>query len=55
MRESGNVVSEGRVVDLVYEEPEKGMGLVVWIGLEPRVDLDDERGRYCREETSLMD
>ena len=49
MWESGNVVSEGRVIDFVYKEPEEGMGFVVGIGLKPRIDLDDERGRYCRE------
>jgi hypothetical protein len=42
--ECRNVVSEGGVVDFVKENTEEGCALVVWIGLEVRVDLDDEGG-----------
>ena len=43
MWEGGNVVPESGVVDLVYEDTEEGGGLVTCVGLQLRVDLDDER------------
>ena len=51
--ESGNIVSERSVIDLVNENTKESRGLVVWIGLELGVDLDDECGGNCREQTSL--
>jgi len=42
--ESRNVVAEGGVVDLVGRDTEESCCLVVWVGLELRIDLDDERG-----------
>ena len=53
LREGGNVVSEGGVVDLVNEDTEESGGLVVRVGLELRIDLDDECGGDGREQTSL--
>jgi hypothetical protein len=53
LRESGSVVSEGGVVDLVKKNTEEGGGHVVRVLLEVGVDLDDERGGDGGEQTSL--
>jgi len=49
----GRVVSEGGVVDLVDEDTEEGDGLVVRVGPELRLDIDDECGGDGGEQTSL--
>ena len=54
MREGGNVVSKGGVIDLVDENAEESGGLVVGIRLELRTDLDDERRGNSREQSSLV-
>ena len=51
--ESGNVVAEGGVVDLVDKNAEESSGLVVRVRLELRVDFDDERGGDGGEQTGL--
>ena len=51
--EGGNVVSEGGVVRLVDENTKEGGSLVIGIGLELRVELDDKSGGDRREQTSL--
>ena len=40
--ESGNIISEGGVVNLVDKDAKEGNGLIVGIGLELGVDLNDE-------------
>jgi hypothetical protein len=52
--EGRDVVSECSVVDLVNEDPEEGRSFAVWIGLKLRINLDDKRGGYGREQTGLM-
>ena len=52
--EGGGDVSECGIIDFVNEDPEERMGLVVWIGLELRIDLDDERGCDSGEQTGLI-
>ena len=54
LRGGGDGVSKGRVVDLVNEDPEEGGGFIARIGLELRVDHNDECGGDCREQTSLL-
>jgi hypothetical protein len=53
LREGGNIVSEGGVVDAVGEDPEESGGLVAWIRLQFRVNPDDEGSSDDREQTSL--
>jgi len=48
------MVSEGGVVDLVGKGAGESSGLVVWVRLEVRVDLNDECGGDGREQTSLV-
>ena len=45
--ESGNVVAECGVVDLVNQDAQQSGSLIVWIGLELRVDFDDECRGDC--------
>ena len=52
--ESGNIVSEGGVIDLVDEDAKEGGSLVVGIRLKLRVDLNDKRGSHCGEYAGLM-
>ena len=52
--EGGNVVAERSVVDLVNEDAQQSSSLVVRIGLELRVDLDDECGSDCGKQSSLI-
>ena len=54
LREGGNIFSESGVVDLIQEDAEERCGLIVWIGFEFRVDLDNESGSYGGKQTSLM-
>jgi hypothetical protein len=42
----GGVVSEGRVVDLVDEDAEKGRSFVIRVGSQLRIDLNDEGRRH---------
>jgi hypothetical protein len=51
--ESGRVVPEGGVVDLVKKKTEEGSGHVVRVLLDVGVDFDDERRGDGREQTSL--
>jgi len=53
LRDSGNVAAEGGVVDLVDEDAEESGGLIVGVGLELGVDLDDECGGDGGEQTGL--
>ena len=53
MGKGGRVVSERGVVDLVDEDTEKGGSLVIWIRLELGIDLYDEGGSHCGEQTGL--
>jgi hypothetical protein len=46
-RKSGNIVSEGGVVDLVDEDPKKGRGFVIRVRLKFGVDLDDKCRGDC--------
>jgi hypothetical protein len=41
---SGNIISESGVVDLVNEDPEKGGRFGTRVGLKLGVDVDDKRG-----------
>ena len=40
--EAGNVVPKGGAVDLVKQDAEEGGSLVTRVGLELRIDLNDE-------------
>jgi len=40
----GGVITKGGVVDLVDEDSEEGGGLLTCVGLELRLDVDDECG-----------
>lgn len=53
LRDSGNVVSEGSVIDLVDEDAEESVGLITRVGLELRVGLSDECGGDGGKKTSL--
>ena len=53
LRDHGNVVTEGGVVDLVDEDTEESSGLVVGVRLELGVDLDGECGGDGGEQTGL--
>ena len=53
LRESGNVVSEGGVVNLENQDPEESSGLIAGVRFELRVDLDDKCGGNDGKETSL--
>ena len=53
LRESGSVASEGGVVDLVDENAEEGGGLFTRVGLELRLDIEDEGSSDGGEQTSL--
>ena len=48
------MVSKSGFVDLIEEDVEERGGLVVWIGPEFRIDLDDECGGHGRKQTGLM-
>jgi len=51
--QSGDIATEGGIVDLVDQDTKEGGGFFVWIRLELGVDLDDECRRHGREQTSL--
>ena len=53
LRDCGNVIAEGGVVDLVDEDAEESGSLFVGVWLELGVDLDDECGGDSGEQTSL--
>ena len=48
LRESKDVISESSVVGLVDKDAMESGGLVVGIGLELGVELDDECGGDCK-------
>jgi hypothetical protein len=52
--EGWNVASEGGVVDFVDEDSEESCSLVIRIGLELRVDFDNERRSDGRKQTGLI-
>ena len=54
MRESGDIISEGGVVNLVNEDPQECRGFVARIGLELWVDFDYKRGGDGRKQTCLL-
>ena len=51
--EGGGVISECGVVDLVDKDAEESDGLITRVGLELRLDVEDEGRGYCGEQTSL--
>ena len=51
--ESGGVVSKCGVVDLVDENTEESGGLLACVGLELRLDIEDESRSDGGEETGL--
>ena len=51
--EGGSVVSKGGIVDLVDEDTEESGSLVTRVGLELRLDIDDESRGDGGEKTSL--
>ena len=51
--ESGNLVSERGIVDLVNKDAEEGSSLVTRVGLKLRTDLNDECRSDGGKETSL--
>ena len=53
LRDRWDIVAESGAVHLVNQDAEKSGGLFVWVGLELRVDFDDEGGSHSREQTSL--
>ena len=53
LRKGGSVVSKGGVVDLVDKDTEESHSLITRIGLESRLDVEDESRCDGREQTSL--
>ena len=53
LRDCWNIIAESGVVDLVDEDTEESSGFVVRVGLELRLDLDDEGGSDGGEQTGL--
>ena len=53
MGNTGSVGAESGVVDLVDEDSEEGGSLLARVGLELRLDVDDEGGSDRRKQTSL--
>ena len=53
LREGGSVVSEGGVVNLVDKDAEESDGLITRVGLELRLDVENECRGDCGEQTSL--
>ena len=51
--EGGGVVSECGVVDPVDKDAEESDGLITCVGLEFRLDVEDECRGDCGEQTSL--
>ena len=54
MWERGRVVPKRGVVDLVDEDAEESNSLVTRVGLELRLDIEDECGGDGGEQTSLL-
>ena len=50
----GNVAPECGIIELVDEDAEKGDSLVTRVGLQLRVDLDDEGGSNSGKQASLF-
>jgi len=53
--DGGSFVRDGRLVEGEEDCTEDGCGLLVRIGLEPRVDVDDEGGADSGEQTRLQE
>jgi len=53
LRDCGDVVSKGSVVNLVYENTEESGRFAVRVGLELGLDVDDECGSQDGEKTGL--
>jgi len=51
--DGGGFVRDGRLVEGEEDCTEDGCRLLVWIGLEPRMDVDDEGGTDGGEQTRL--
>jgi len=51
--DSGGLVRDGRLVECEKDRTEEGCGLLVRIGLEPRVGVDDKGGADSGEQTCL--
>ena len=51
--EGGSIVSKGGIIDLVNKDTEEGDGVIVRVGSELGLDIDDECGGDGREQTSL--
>ena len=51
---SGSVATEGSVVNLMDKNSEEGGSLLTRVGLELRLDVDDECGGDGGEQTSLL-
>ena len=51
---SGSVGAKGGVVNFMDEDTEEGGSLLTRVGLELRLDIDDERGSDRREQTGLV-
>ena len=54
LREAWRVVSERGVVDLGDEDTEEGDSLITRVGLELRLDIEDESGGDSGEQTGLL-
>ena len=54
LRDGGNIISEGGVVNFVDKNTKEGSSLFVGIRLKLRIDLDDECGGDCREQSRLI-
>ena len=53
--DGGGFVRDGRLVEGKKDRTEEGCGLLVRIGLKPRVDVDDEGGADGGEQTRLQE
>ena len=49
----GGLTWDGGLIESEEDGTEEGGGLVIWIGLEVRTDIDDESGADGREQTGL--
>jgi len=54
-RNYGGLTGDGRLIEGEEDGPEEGCGLFIRIGLEVRMDVDDESGVDGREQTGLYE
>lgn len=54
LREGGDIISEGGVINLIDEDPEERGRLCTRVRLKLRIDLDDECGGDGRKQASLF-